>query len=97
MIRDDKTAGRRGKKEVEGGSCWKEGERRRQRHDDDDDDDDERERESKGREREKAWCNGGTSLRVSALHQRSGASEVVDARTMPLGERRTATEAEGPA
>lgn len=56
-----------------------------------------RETESKGWEREKAWCNGGTSLRVSALHQRSGASEVVDARTMPPGERRTATEAEGPA
>lgn len=41
-------------------------------------------------EGEKAWCNGGTSLRVSAPHQRE-ALQPLDARTMPPGERRTGT------
>lgn len=46
---------------------------------------------------EKAWCNGGTSLRVSAPHQRVELQPVDVARTMPPGERRTATKgAEGP-
>jgi len=47
------------------------------------------EREKRGRGK-KAWCNGGTSLRVSAPHQRE-ALQPLDARTMPPGERRTGT------
>jgi len=43
--------------------------------------------EKRGGEK-KAWCNGGTSLRVSAPHQRE-ALQPLDARTMPLSERRT--------
>lgn len=41
------------------------------------------EREKRGRGK-KAWCNGGTSLRVSAPHQRE-ALQPLDARTMPPG------------
>lgn len=70
MIRDDETEGRKGRKKSRG-SGWKGGERETETETETETGRErEKESERKGWEGEKAWCNGGTSLRVSAPHQR---------------------------